>query len=98
MALPYIDLVKLSGNTAFQQRVQFALYRAANTVRKEDPATPNHAKRLTWALDALRGPNQALTSVMNLVLTTGAVFNNGDAVDDVQLQNVIDGLVDAFAG
>lgn len=97
MALPYLDLYKLANSTNFQQRVQFALWRAANTVLREPAGTANHAARLVWAKDALRGPSQSMTAILNIVLTTGVVFNNGDAVDDTQLQSVIDGLVDALA-
>lgn len=97
MALPYLDLYKLAQNTNFQQRVQFALWRSANTVVNEAPATPNHAARLVWAKEQLRGPSQNMTAILNQVLTTGIVFNNGDASTDGQLQAVIDGLVDSLA-
>lgn len=97
MALPYLDLYKLAQSTNFQQRVQFALWRSANTVVGELPATPNHAARLTWAKDQLRGPAQNMTAILNQVLTTGVVFNSGEAVTDAQLQNVVDGLVDSLA-
>lgn len=97
MALLYTEIYKLAGNTAFQQRVQVALYRAANVVRVEDAGTPNHAARLTWSTGALRGPSASMNAVMNLVLTTGAVYNVGDAVDDATLQSIVNSLVDAFA-
>ena len=97
MPIPYSDIYKLSQDVAFQRRVQVALWREANTIMRELPATPNHTERLAWAKAALRGPAQDLNSVMNRVLTTGAVYNNGDAVDDGQLQNVVSGLVNDIA-
>lgn len=97
MPLAYTELAKLAKDGPFGTRVQFALWRAANRVRVESPATPNYAERLVWAKRELQGPSPQLTATMNLVLTTGKVFNNGAAVTDDELQWVVDGLVDTLA-
>ncbi len=97
MALLYTELAKLAKDGPFGVRIQFALWRAANRVRVESAATPNHAERLVWAKRELQGPSPQFTATMNLVLTTGSVFNTGAAVTDDQLQSVIDGLVDQLA-
>lgn len=98
MALPYLDLYKLVQDAAFQQRTQFALWRAANVVMREDTGTPNHAQRLAWAKETLRGPTQQMTSVITRVSTTGAVYNTGAAVSDDDLQTIVNGLVNDMAG
>lgn len=98
MALPYLDLYKLVNDAPFQHRVQFALWRAANVVMREDVGTPNHAQRLVWAKEALRGPTQQMTSVITRVAATGAVYNTGAAVSDDDLQAIVNGLVNDMAG
>lgn len=98
MPKPYIELYSLSKNVELQNRVQFAVHRAANVVIREASHVPNTDKRKAWAREAIKGPSQEMVSILNRVLTTGAAFNNGAEVTDDQLQAIVDGLVNDFAG
>lgn len=49
----YTDLYALRSNSQLKYRVQVATWVAAQAIRVEDPATANHANRMTWASQVL---------------------------------------------
>ena len=84
MAISYAVIRKLVADQAFQDRLQVALWREASKLLRQTPAPS--AELLTWARAALKGVSQNMTEATIRVATTGAVFNQGDAVTDDQLQ------------
>lgn len=98
MAITYTDVFKLTNDTAFQQRLQVAIWRAATIVRREDVATPSHAQRDVWAKSQLTGPTNNLREVTIRVATFGQVLALGSAVTDNDLQTAVNQIVNDLAG
>ena len=96
MAISYAVIRKLVADQAFQDRLQVALWREASKLLRQTPAPS--AELLTWARAALKGVSQNMTEATIRVATTGAVFNQGDAVTDDQLQAVVGTIVADLAG
>jgi len=95
----YDELLLASENVGLNQKIRVAVVIAAETVRTEDPATANHAARLSWAKDVFASPKgekeRMLWAVLaqnknnTLVQITGAT--------DTQVQTAVDAAVDVFA-
>ena len=91
----YSERFDLVESAAFKKRIQTAVWVAAVGVIDEDPATGNHANRLTWARDQLKGP-------LDLpVARRVAIYLVGSGVDqvttDADLQTEIDAIVNTLA-
>jgi hypothetical protein len=52
----------------------------ANTIANEDPGTPNHVNRLTWAKFIFASPEAAATKMRIAVISNGDI-QNGDTQD-----------------
>lgn len=96
MAISYAVIRKLVADQAFQDRLQVALWREASKLLRQTPAPS--AELLTWARAELKGVTQNMTEATIRVATTGAVFNQGDAVTDDQLQAVVSTIASDLAG
>ncbi len=65
-------------------RFTAAVWRAATTIVNEDPATQNHAQRLTWAGKAMLTQGQAQTyggMIMRLAFSENATLQAAWAID-----------------
>lgn len=74
---------------------------AAKNVRDELPETPNHAHRLKWAKRVENNPVQLLDEahrMMFRVLDNPTIAAAGNSATDSDVQFVVNGLVDMFAG
>lgn len=96
MAISYAVIRKLVADQAFQDRLQVALWREASKLLRQTPAPS--AELLTWARAELKGVTQNMTEATIRVATTGAVFNQGGAVTDDQLQAVVSTIASDLAG
>ncbi len=96
----YSELYDLFANSALRNRVAVACLVAADTIRGEAPATPNHTARLAWAKLVFERPEDtaaAMTKAVlaaNRTLTTGQITNASDA----GIQTAVDNAVNLFAG
>lgn len=96
MPIPYDDIRKLIDDTAFQRRLQVALWREASKIIRQTPAPD--PKLVAWAREQLKGPSQAIVEATIRVATTGAVYHQGAAVTDSDLQIVVGNIAPDLAG
>ena len=92
---------KLAQDQAFQDRVRVAVVTAAVNVLAEDPAAPNHAARFSFASRVLMGPGPwgaIIAEAVAVNTTIAAEASAGDEIPDGDIQFVVNGLVDAYAG
>ena len=88
------------GENDFWKRVAGACMIAAIGIAEEDPATPNHADRVQWALSvrdnvkAIARSQEALAAILQNPTISADVENATDA----NIQAVVDSLVDTWAG
>lgn len=96
--MAYIDDYTLSQNAQFLTRISIAIVEAVRTIVNEVDTTPNHAAREAWAHRAIRNPDEMARIMKWGVVVHPTVRTNGAATTDAQLQNVVDALVNPFAG
>lgn len=96
----YLELYDLQNEDALLHRVSVAIIIAADTIRQESDATPNHANRLIWASEAFASPGGMTKQALWAVLAA----NDGNTVaqimsaTDAQIQTNVDAVVDVLAG
>ncbi len=95
----YINLWKISEDSAFRQKVQAACGIAANNIVLEATATANHAARLVWAKQALQNIERTGEDVLWAVLGTFSadtlpVIN---AKTDAEIQTAVNAIVNGLA-
>lgn len=81
----------------FFNRLAVAVAYAAQDVLAENPATPNHAQRVSWAGKALGDPLSMARKMVYSVLSVPAIDVAWPAVSDTQIKTAVLGLVDTFA-
>ena len=97
MAL-YAELFELRGDSTLRNQVAVAMLIAAETIRGEDGATPNHANRLLWAKDVFEG-TQAAGNMLAAVLAANkdAAVPDIRSASDATIQTNVSEAVDLFA-
>lgn len=95
----YTELFALRSDSDLRNRVAAACAVAAEAIRAEDGAIPNHANRLAWAADVFQRPEAEAERMLWALLAA----NKDTAVDqirnasDSQIQDKVDVAVDLFA-
>jgi len=95
----YFELVEASNNSPLITRIQVACAVAAEKIRTEAEATPNHANRVKWAKEAFEDPGQAAKGILwsvlaqNRAATLAVILGASDAL----VQTAVDAAVDAVA-
>jgi hypothetical protein len=92
----YAELLSLRADEALFNKVRVACWIAADTIRAEAGATPNHTARVAWAKRVFENPDAMATVLMPAVLAqnksqTVAVINGAT---DAQIQAAVDAAVD----
>lgn len=95
----YINLWKISEDSAFRQKTQAACAIAANNIVLEAPATANHAARLVWAKQALQNIERAGEDVIWAVLAAFAADTLPaiNAKTDAEIQSAVNAIVNGLA-
>lgn len=95
----YAELYDLQNENEILHKVAVAAAVAAETIRTEDPATPNHANRLLWAGLAFADPIAVSGQFLWAVLAANkdATVTNILSATDVAIQANVDAVVDIFA-
>ncbi len=100
----YDDLIKIAGNTGFQDRIKYALTSAAISVYNELSSTTGHTARVAYA-SSIIGGNYNLAPASLAVLTNTSIAAEatiGSAPDynvpDSDIQFAVNSLWDALAG
>ena len=96
MPIPYTDIRKLIDDVEFQKRLQVAIWREASVQLRKNPAPADAV--LAWAREQLKGPSQRMVEATIRAATTGAVYNQGAAVSDADLQTVVGNIMADLAG
>jgi len=106
-AATLLEQYSLISNTSLRNRVAAALAKAAEDVRNEALATPNHTERFAWASAILltqNGPETEARRAMWLVVQNPTVADgytaqpDGSTVTDNDIQFVVNGLVNILSG
>ena len=95
----YINLWKISEDSAFRQKVQAACGIAATNIVLEAPATANHAARLVWAKQALQNIERTGEDVLWAALATFAADSQAviNAKTDAEIQTAVNAIVTGLA-
>ena len=95
----YAELVTASNNEALNTRIAVACAVAADKIRTEAEATPNHAARVNWARAAFADPGAAAKGIVWSVLAQNRAFTLAQitSADDAAVQTAVDAAVNAVA-
>ena len=80
-------------------KMRQACAKAAQTIIDESAATPNHANRLTWAKAVLMSPDSFVERMLAYLIAknSGLTVAQITGATDTDIQNAVNGAVDAFA-
>lgn len=95
----YSDLKLVSVDPTFLDRVQVACIVAAEQIRLENVATPNHDARVAWAKSVFVAPKNEAQRMAWAVLAQNrtATLAQITGATDAQLQTAVDAAVNLFA-
>jgi hypothetical protein len=79
----------LSIDSTIQQRSETACADVAKGILAEDPATPNHTQRLSWAKYCLGSPATVMQQSLWYIVTDPTVNAAGTACLDADLKNAV---------
>lgn len=94
----YNQIFALKENAILREKVTVAVAKAAQDVMNEGEAAPDHEKRAIWAAGALREAEHMAEMMMWAVLGNAAIQAAGEAAPDGDVQYVVNGLINIFAG
>lgn len=87
----YLELIDVQDDSQFRARIMVACVVAAEVIRQEPDATPNHAERVKWARRAYSDPQAVARDIVWSVLAQNKQFPKGVilGVDDATLQTAV---------
>lgn len=86
------------GESDFWKQVAGACMTAAIDISVEAPGTPNHADRLVWAASVRDNAKGMAKSMLVDIVKDATIAADVENATDVQVQTVVDGLVNQYAG
>ncbi len=99
----YDDLIKIAGNSGFQERVKYALTSAAVSVYNELSSTTGHTQRVAYASGIIQG-NYNLAPASLAVLTNTSIAAEASlssapdfSIPDSDIQFAVNSLWDCMA-
>ena len=95
----YEELKNAESNGTLQNKVEVAIWIAAEAISNEDSGTTNHANRLKWAKAALRDPAGAKDDFLRYLLAANDDVAESSilAATDATVQAHVNNAVDIFA-
>jgi hypothetical protein len=94
----YLDRYGLQyTDSLLRQRTQISIESSAHYIIGEDPATPSHPNRITWANAVFSDPEAMTKTMMGAVVQDPLIYENGNEATDAQIDQVIAPLIDFFA-
>lgn len=87
--MAYADIYNAATDSLFQGRCMVAAWKAAQDILSEDPQTPDHGRRVSWAINMLRDRSTITPKqlAMQVLRNTTIASNPGAAADnDIQFQ------------
>ena len=99
----YAELLTIATSStgdALRNRIRVAVVVAADVVRAEVPAPPNHANRMAWARLVLQNPDTEAMRMMWAVLAQNRAFTAAQitGADDATVQTAVNAAIDLLAG
>lgn len=91
----YLEQHDIWAGEDLRKRLIIAVCKAASDISNEDPATANHADRVTWAKGVFADPYLKSIAMSGAVMQN-AVIQTGTYTDS-DLQFVVNGLVNLFS-
>ena len=95
----YSELRALFSNDELRHKIEIAVIIAAEAIRSELATVPNHANRLTWAIEAFNQPAAVANKMMMAVLAGNAAATVAQitGATDAAIQTKVNAAVDLFA-
>lgn len=95
----YAELLTAANDTALNDKIRVACVVAAEQVRGESAATPNHVERLKWARTVFSSPSSEAQRMLWAVLAQNraATLAQITGASDAAVQTAVDAAVDVFA-
>jgi hypothetical protein len=95
----YLELRGLMDDNDLENRCAVACIVAAEAIMDEDPSTPNHEQRLTFANRAFTAPKDLANRVLMAVLAEykGLEIAQIQGATDAQLQTAVNNAINVFA-
>ena len=87
------QLTALAGDGFFRQRIRNIVLQQAAVIYNENPATPNHAARATYAIKLLQAPS--LADLVADVIVTQVNVSSSTVTYDFERRSVVTGATDA---
>lgn len=99
----YAELLSIATGPTGQDlrtRLRVAVVVAADVVRAENSATPNHANRLAWARNVLQDPDREAQRMLWAVLAQNRVLSVAviTGASDEAVQTAVNAAIDLLAG
>jgi hypothetical protein len=100
--MPTRDIINAASQPVFYTRVAFIALKAAQNVAAEDPATPNHAARASYAGRVMIGEDKALLIALHIAAANATIAatlesDGPDAVPDGDIEYAMGQIWDARA-
>lgn len=94
----YTEIYNLASNSDLIAKVTSAIAIAAEEIRAEDVATPNHDNRVRWAVRALQNPDGEARKMMWILLAQNSTLTQAQILGaaDSAIQTAVDSAVTLF--
>jgi hypothetical protein len=92
--LTYDQSSQLMSDLSFRGRIKVAALKAATYYQGEDPTTPSHNSRYTWAQRCFASPDSTAQQLQPPVVMDAAVQTNGSAITDEALQGAVEDTIE----
>ncbi len=95
----YDELLIVSENGTFKNRIKVACIVAAEMVRSELSSVTNHAARVVWAKAVFANPDAEANRMLWAVLAQNRTFTPAQitGATDTAIQNAVNAAIDVFA-
>ena len=93
------ELRELRDNSDLLNKIEAAVWIAADTIRNESDQTANHANRLVWAKASIGNSEQVAEDMLKVLLAQNHTAAVGiiTGADKTTILNAVNGAVDLFA-
>ena len=98
MAIDTNQAFTLYNNTVLRNRVRITAIRSAVAVLSEAGSTTFHLQRASWATRVLDNSEAEARKALIALVATATSLPAAEAITDTQIENALNGLINALAG